>query len=382
MLLPEGLPLLPLYFCPARGVEEPLDARSVHASSLLSLRSIRGLGKQELLSCGGLLLPDLSRLVLPPHLCTPCEVMGWENLQGLSLFLLASPASSLHALRGGEAGKSSEFRSVRIPPWLPDLRLGKPGRCFEPALGDGSCDRSCCSHCRSAFRARLAVVTLWAWIVSFAVFPCAVAGGLWTACGFIAFALVVAGVRLCSFVLDGGSAPSGAASMASSGVCASLSLLSLVRPAGSHDRACLLLDLVVHCSSACGAEFRVLATWGPMLVPCSLCSPATEILSFFLGFFRGGSKQISSSHNWSLLNWRHLGVFWPASAGVRFLSGLRAGDCGLPLLRMVHARAWVVTCLPLLREWRAAATLVPLMPCASTGISFRSILASSRLSFA
>ena len=24
---------------------------------------------------------------------------------------------------------------VRVPPWLPDLQLGKPGRCFEPALG-------------------------------------------------------------------------------------------------------------------------------------------------------------------------------------------------------------------------------------------------------
>ena len=24
---------------------------------------------------------------------------------------------------------------VRVPPWLPDLRLGKPGGCFEPALG-------------------------------------------------------------------------------------------------------------------------------------------------------------------------------------------------------------------------------------------------------
>ena len=35
------------------------------------------------------------------------------------------------------------------------------------------------------------VVTLWAWIVSFAVFPCAVIGGLRTARGFIAFALVV-----------------------------------------------------------------------------------------------------------------------------------------------------------------------------------------------
>ena len=75
-------------------------------------------------------------------------------------------------------------------------------------------------------------------------------------------------------------------------------------------------------------------------------------------------------------------MFRPASAGDRALSGLQAGDCGLPLLWMVHALVWVVTCLPLIWEWRAAATLVPLMPCASTGISFRSILASSRLSFA
>ena len=111
VLLPEGLPLLPLDFCPARGVEEPLDACSVHASSLLSPRFIRGLGRQELLSCGGLLLPDLSRLVLPPPLCTPCEVMERESLRGLSLFLVTSPASSLHALQGGEAEESSEFRS-------------------------------------------------------------------------------------------------------------------------------------------------------------------------------------------------------------------------------------------------------------------------------
>ena len=98
VLLPEGLPLLSLDFCLARGVEEPLDARSVHASLLLSPQFIRGLGRWELLSCGGLLLLNLSRLVLPPHLCTPCKVMGRESLRGLSLFSLASPASSLHAL--------------------------------------------------------------------------------------------------------------------------------------------------------------------------------------------------------------------------------------------------------------------------------------------
>ena len=89
---------------------EPLVVRSVHAGSLLSPRFIRGLGIQELLSCGGLLLPVLSRLVLPPHLCTLGEVMGRESLRGFSLFLVASPASSLHAWRGGEAGEASECR--------------------------------------------------------------------------------------------------------------------------------------------------------------------------------------------------------------------------------------------------------------------------------
>ena len=56
VLLPEGFPLLPLDFGPAGGVEEPLVVRSVHASSLLSPRFIRGLGIQELLSCGKLRL--------------------------------------------------------------------------------------------------------------------------------------------------------------------------------------------------------------------------------------------------------------------------------------------------------------------------------------
>ena len=103
VLLPEGLPLLPLDFGPAGGVEEPPVAHSVHVSSLLSTRFIRGLGIQELLSCSGL-------LALPPHLCTPCEVMGREGLRGPTLFSVASPASSLHALRGDEAGESLEFR--------------------------------------------------------------------------------------------------------------------------------------------------------------------------------------------------------------------------------------------------------------------------------
>ena len=109
-LLPEGLPLLPLDFCPARGVEEPLVARSVHASSLLSPQFIRGLGIQELLSCGGLLLPALFRLVLPPHLYTLCEVVRRESLRvplqlgflpGFLTFLLGSREGALSPLLVG-----------------------------------------------------------------------------------------------------------------------------------------------------------------------------------------------------------------------------------------------------------------------------------------
>ena len=74
-------------------------------------------------------------------------------------------------------------------------------------------------------------------------------------------------------------------------------------------------------------------------------------------------------------------MFRPASAGDRYLSGPRAGDCGLLLRRRVHARVWMVACLPLLRVWRTAPSRVPLRFCASTGIYFQSILASSRLSF-
>ena len=76
MLLPEGFPLLPLDFGPAGGVEEPLVACSVHGSWLLSPLFNRGLGIQELLYCGGFLLPVLSQLVLPPQLCTLGEVLG------------------------------------------------------------------------------------------------------------------------------------------------------------------------------------------------------------------------------------------------------------------------------------------------------------------
>ena len=129
MLLPEVLPLLPLDFGPAGGVEEALVARSVHASLLLTPRFIRGLGIQELLSCGELLLP-----VLPPQFCTLGEVMGRESSRTLCSRLPFPPhlCTLCEVVRRGSLPSSAP---VRIPPWLPDLWLGKLGRCFEPALG-------------------------------------------------------------------------------------------------------------------------------------------------------------------------------------------------------------------------------------------------------
>ena len=51
---------------------------------------------------------------------------------------------------------------VRVPPRLPDLRLGKPGRSVEPALGWMALMTGLVAH---------GVFPLWAWIVSIAVFP-------------------------------------------------------------------------------------------------------------------------------------------------------------------------------------------------------------------
>ena len=154
-------------------------------------------------------------------------------------------------------------------------------------------------------------------------------------------------------------------------------------PAGSRDRACLPLDLVVHCSSACGAEFEFWrpGPWGPLWVPCSLYSPATEILSFFLESFEVVDEG-----------------FLPPTAGPSLIGGTSA--CSGPLLRVTAtslafglATAVFRYCgwftrgygwSPVLHsfgEWRTATTRVPLMPCASTGIYFWSILASSRLNF-
>ena len=166
----------------------------------------------------------------------------------------------------------------------------------------------------------------------------------------------------------------GAASKASSCVCASLLLQCPVR------RPAVAMGHIVRCSSASGAVVRVLTSWGPLLVPGSFDSPTTEILSF-LDSFEVVVEWFSSSHCWLLLHWKHLSVFRPASVGDRYLFDLRAGDYGLPLRRRVQVQVLMVACLPLLRVWRMAPSHIPLMLFASTGIYFRSILASSRLSF-
>ena len=152
-----------------------------------------------------------------------------------------------------------------------------------------------------------------------------------------------------------------------------------VRPAGGRDRACLPLDVVVVVRPHVVPGFEF---WQPG--------------DLFWSPVRSALRQVRSSRSSSESFEVVQAGFLPPTAGrsliggtsacsgpllrvAALLSGLRAGDCGLPLLRIGHARVWVIACPPLLRERRAAATLIPLMPCASAGISFRSILASSRL---
>ena len=158
----------------------------------------------------------------------------------------------------------------------------------------------------------------------------------------------------------------GAASTAVSCVCASLSLLWLVRrPAVAMGRF-LTLDLAVRCSSTSGAEIEF---WRPGTL-CWSPVPSTlrqlENLSVFLGFSRLWIR-FSSSHCWSLLHWRHLSVFRLASEVDCCLSSLRAGVCGLLRRRRAPARVLMVACLPLLWVWQTALSHVPLMLCASTG---------------
>ena len=191
------------------------------------------------------------------------------------------------------------------------------------------------------------------------------------------------GVRLCPSVLDGEAAPFGAASTASS--------LASAPP-------CCFRALFARPAVTIGSAYRskVVVVARPHVVPgVEFWRPGD--LSWFP--VRSALQQVRSSRSSSEAFEVVQAGFLPPTAGRSLIGGtsacsgpllrvtallsvLRAGYCGLPLLQMGHAWVWVVTCPPLLRERRAAATLVPLMPCASAGIYFQSILASSRLSFA
>ena len=128
-----------------------------------------------------------------------------------------------------------------------------------------------------------------------------------------------------------------------SGVCSSLSLPCPVRPAGGRDRACLPLDVVIVARPHVVLDFEF---WrrGDLF-----WSPVRSAL-------RQGRPSRSSSESFEVVQ----AGFLPPTAGrsliggtsacsgpllrvTALLSGLRAGDCGLPLLRSIgHTRVWVV----------------------------------------
>ena len=135
---------------------------------------------------------------------------------------------------------------------------------------------------------------------------------------------------MCPSALDGEAAPFGAASTA----------LSLASAPPCHFRTCLpgrrsrqgvpsarwSSSLLVHMWARC----RVLATWGPLLVPCSLCSSASEILSFFSESFevvRAGFLPPTAGH--SLIGGTSA-CSGPLLRVTALLSGLWAGDCSFP----------------------------------------------------
>ena len=110
---------------PAGGVEEPLVARSVHSSSLLSPRLIRGLGIRELLSCG----ESCCFFVAIGSPSSSLYVRRGDGVgESSERFLLCSRLSlPPHRCTLGEVVKLPSAAPVRIPPWPPDLRLERQG---------------------------------------------------------------------------------------------------------------------------------------------------------------------------------------------------------------------------------------------------------------
>ena len=78
-------------------------------------------------------------------------------------------------------------------------------------------------------------------------------------------------------------------------------------PAGGRDGAFLTLDLVVRGSSTSGDEFEFWRPRPSVGSQFALLSGNWKTSAIFLGFLRLWIR-FSSSHCWSLLYWRHLGM--------------------------------------------------------------------------
>ena len=119
-------------------------------------------------------------------------------------------------------------------------------------------------------------------------------------------------VRLCPSALDGDSAPLVLLRLVSAPPCRFRARLAGRRSRWGVPTARSSRSLLVRM----WCRFRVLASRGPLLVPCSLYSPATEILSFFLGSFKVADEG-----------------FLPPTAGRSFIGGTSA--CSGPLRRVI-----------------------------------------------
>ena len=81
----------------------------------------------------------MSRLALPPHLCTFDKVMRWESRQGSFFFFWLCSWLSLppHLCTLSEVVRRVRLPSAapdRFPPWPPDLRLERQGGYLSPLL--------------------------------------------------------------------------------------------------------------------------------------------------------------------------------------------------------------------------------------------------------
>ena len=149
VLLSMGLPLLPLDLCPARRVEVLLDARVLCVSELVSSAPSRAEDVEAVCS-------------------------QWMPVARSAPSSVASPCSSLHALRGDELRESSEAcshsRSSRASRSSAREALKD---CRARSRSGSSRGWSRCCRSSSCSRSRAS----WAGLVSIAVFPCAVAAG-------------------------------------------------------------------------------------------------------------------------------------------------------------------------------------------------------------